>query len=51
MEMPNKHYFTVDLTKFPKVVQGENREVFLPIDKPSGIIYAKLDRKSISSKL
>ncbi|XP_059618145.1 uricase [Phlebotomus argentipes] len=51
MEMPNKHYFTVDLSKFPKVVQGENEEVFLPVDKPSGIIYAQLDRRDIMSKL
>lgn len=51
MEMPNKHYFTVDLSKFPKVVQGDNQDVFLPVDKPAGIIYAKLDRKNTMSKL
>lgn len=49
--MPNKHYFTVDLSKFPKVVQGENQDVFLPVDKPAGIIYAQLDRKQLKSKL
>ncbi|XP_046604326.1 uricase [Neodiprion virginianus] len=51
MRMPNKHYFTLDLSKFPKLVQGENQEVYLPVDKPSGIIYAQLDRKAVVSKL
>ncbi|XP_015591878.1 uricase [Cephus cinctus] len=51
MKMPNKHYFDIDLTKFQKVVQGENKEVYLPVDKPSGIIYAQLDRKVTTSKL
>lgn len=51
MKMPNKHYFTLDLSKFPKLVQGENQEVYLPVDKPAGIIYAQLDRKATSSKL
>ncbi|XP_012262483.2 uricase [Athalia rosae] len=51
MRMPNKHYFTLDMSKFSKLVQGENQEVYLPVDKPAGIIYAQLDRKSIGSKL
>ncbi|XP_066588428.1 uricase [Prorops nasuta] len=51
MKMPNKHYFDVDLSKFSKVVQGENKEVYLPVDKPSGIIYARLNRKDVSSHL
>jgi urate oxidase len=51
MEMPNKHYFNVDFSKFPKLVQGDNQEVFLPVDKPAGIIYAQLDRKQMKSKL
>ncbi|XP_022911695.2 uricase-like [Onthophagus taurus] len=54
MAMPNKHYFEVDMTKFPAhVVEGEdkNNEVYWPIDKPSGIIYAELLRKDITSKL
>ncbi|XP_015115625.1 uricase [Diachasma alloeum] len=51
MRMPNKHYFDLDLSKFPKLVEGENKEVYLPVDKPSGIIYAQLNRKDISSKL
>jgi urate oxidase len=46
MSMPNKHYFTLDLTKFPQsIVQGENKEVYEPVDKPSGIIHAMLERK------
>lgn len=55
MTMPNKHYFPVDLTKFPKSVledhHGDNKEVYLPIDKPSGIIYAELVRKDFQAKL
>lgn len=49
MTMPNKHYLNFDFSKFPKLVQeGELKEeiVFMPVDKPSGIIYAQLDRKS-----
>lgn len=49
--MPNKHYFELDLSKFPKVIQEKNKEVYLPVDKPSGIIYAQLNRKNIKSKL
>jgi urate oxidase len=46
MTMPNKHYLTLDLSKFPQnVVQGENKEVYEPVDKPSGIIHAILERK------
>jgi urate oxidase len=46
MKMPNKHYFTLDLSKFPQtIVQGENKEVYEPVDKPSGIIHAMLERK------
>ncbi|XP_068238021.1 uricase [Palaemon carinicauda] len=48
--MPNKHYYTVDLSKFPEVGSKENNEVFLPIDKPAGNITAILGRK-VKSKL
>lgn len=51
MRMPNKHYFDVDLSKFAKIVEGENKEVYLPVDKPSGIIYAQLHRKDLNSKM
>lgn len=51
IQMPNKHYFQFDVSKYPKVVQGENKEVFLPVDKPSGIIFSKLSRKDVLSKL
>lgn len=52
MWMPNKHYFSIDLSKFPaSVVQGENKEVYMPVDKPSGIIHAMLERKQTVSKL
>jgi urate oxidase len=47
MAMPNKHYFPLDLSKFPQsVVKGQqNKEVYEPVDKPSGIIHATLQRK------
>jgi urate oxidase len=46
MSMPNKHYFTLDLSSFPQsIVQGENKEVYQPVDKPSGIIHAILERR------
>ncbi|XP_055595864.1 uricase [Uranotaenia lowii] len=53
MTMPNKHYFNFDFGKFPKVVgQLKEETVFLPVDKPAGVIYAQLDRKSVTkSKL
>jgi len=49
--MPNKHYFSIDLSKFPKVGCEHNNEVFLPVDKPSGNITAKLGRVDLQSKL
>lgn len=57
MTMPNKHYFTFDFSKFPKVVNEvelKEETVYVPVDKPAGIIYAQLDRKSdqyVKSKL
>lgn len=53
MQMPNKHYLTVDMSKFPPSVleNNENKEVYHPIDKPSGIIYAELLRKDTAAKL
>lgn len=51
MQMPNKHYFDVDFSKFSNLVKGPNKEVYLPVDKPSGIIYAQLNRKNVSARL
>lgn len=52
MEMPNKHYITLDMSMFPSsVVDNENKEVYHPIDKPAGRIHAELKRKTIMSKL
>ncbi|XP_063245215.1 uricase [Bacillus rossius redtenbacheri] len=49
MQMPNKHYFTLDMSKFPAgLVRGENKEVYEPVDKPSGIIHAALVRRETS---
>lgn len=51
--MPNKHYFEVDMSIFPSHVieTNDNKEVYFPVDKPSGIIYAELLRKDVLSKL
>ncbi|XP_005176232.1 uricase [Musca domestica] len=51
MTMPNKHYFNFDTKPFQAVVPGENNEVFIPVDKPHGTIYAQLARKDIASHL
>lgn len=45
--MPNNHYFVFDTSKHPTLVEGHNKEVFHPVDKPSGIIYAQLKRKNL----
>eukprot|EP00094_Tigriopus_californicus_P003317 TCALIF_03190-PA protein Name:"Similar to Uro Uricase (Drosophila pseudoobscura pseudoobscura)" AED:0.13 eAED:0.13 QI:0/0.5/0.4/1/0.75/0.8/5/106/291 len=51
MQMPNKHYFSVDLSKFPRVGSKTNDEVFLPVDKPSGMIEATLARNDFRAKM
>jgi len=53
MEMPNKHYYTVDFSKFfPTVSKAEDdlKEVFIPTEKPSGIIRCVLGR-NLTAKL
>ncbi|GCC20392.1 uricase isoform X1 [Chiloscyllium punctatum] len=47
MVMPNKHYFTIDMTKFGI---HENNEVLLPLDNPSGNISGTV-RRGFTSKL
>lgn len=46
MTMPNKHYINFDFSKL-KGLEGSNDDdtVFLPLEKPSGVIYGKLNRK------
>ncbi|XP_068141669.1 uricase [Drosophila tropicalis] len=51
MTMPNKHYFNFDTKHFQKIVPGDNNEVFIPVDKPHGTIYAQLARKDLRSRL
>lgn len=52
MTMPNKHYNLFDAKPFERVIPSDNNEVFIPTDKPFGIIYAQLDRKDLTvSKL
>lgn len=51
MTMPNKHYFNFDTKPFQSVVPGDNNEVFIPVDKPHGTIYAQLARKDLNSHL
>ena len=53
LEMPNKHYFSVDLSVFPTELfnQDLHNDVYLPADKPSGYIFAELYRKQIQSNL
>ncbi|ALC44530.1 Uro [Drosophila busckii] len=51
MTMPNKHYLNFDTKPFQQVVPGDNNEVFIPVDKPHGTIYAELTRKQLRSHL
>lgn len=51
LEMPNVHYLTADFSKFPNLIQGQNLEVFVPTDKPSGNIFVEMNREKIASKL
>lgn len=51
MTMPNKHYLNFDTKPFQTVVPGENNEVFIPVDKPHGTIYAQLARRELKSHL
>lgn len=49
MTMPNKHYFNIDMSKFETITGGKyNNEVFLPVDKPSGVISGTLGRKDLT---
>lgn len=43
MTLPNK--------PFQQIAPGENNDVFMPVDKPYGIVYAQLSRKDISSHI
>lgn len=45
MTLPNKHYVNIDFTKFKGIVENKDETVFLPLVKPSGVIYLKLNRK------
>lgn len=47
MTMPNKHYLNIDMSKFPaNVTKGDPRhQIYQPIDKPAGLIYAQLRRR------
>lgn len=49
MTMPNKHYHLFDSKPFQDVIPGVNNEVFIPTDKPYGIIYGQLDRKDLNA--
>jgi urate oxidase len=46
MTLPNVHYVNIDFSRFKDLVRSDGEEtVFLPLDKPSGVIYLKLNRK------
>jgi urate oxidase len=46
MTLPNKHYINFDFSKFKEVVNNDEETVFLPLDKPSGVIYLKMNRNA-----
>lgn len=50
MTMPNKHYLNIDLSSFPaSITKGDpTHHIYHPVDKPAGLIYAQLRRKTMS---
>jgi urate oxidase len=48
MRCPNIHYFNVDFSKLPQLGFNSNNEVFIPSEKPSGNIFARIHRKEQS---
>ncbi|KAL7724656.1 hypothetical protein ACLKA6_008657 [Drosophila palustris] len=49
LTLPNRHYNNFDTRPFQKLVPGENNDVFIPLDKPYGIVHAQLARKDLKS--
>ncbi|KAH8311251.1 hypothetical protein KR044_005215 [Drosophila immigrans] len=49
LTLPNRHYNNFDMKPFQQLVPGENNDVFIPLDKPYGIVYAQLSRKDLKS--
>ena len=52
MKMPNKHYFEFDFGKFQNLSLDQStkvHEVYTPIDKPSGVIYAQRKRNDVEN--
>ncbi|KAH8358755.1 hypothetical protein KR093_002239, partial [Drosophila rubida] len=47
LTLPNRHYNNFDTRPFQSLVPGENNEVYIPLDKPYGIVYAELSRKDL----
>ncbi|XP_067940978.1 uricase-like [Watersipora subatra] len=48
MSLPNVHYFDVDMARFTQLSLRNTKNVYLPTDKPSGIIKATLARSQTS---
>ncbi|KAF6033910.1 Uro [Bugula neritina] len=48
MSLPNVHYFEFDMGRFHNPALQNTKNVFLPTDKPSGIIQATLRRNQLS---
>lgn len=44
--MPNLLYAEFDLNRFPNVpIEKSNRKLHVPVEKPAGIVFAKMVRK------
>jgi len=49
--MPNLLYADFDLKRFPNVpIEKGNRKLYVPVEKPVGIVFAKMVRKESSAK-
>jgi len=54
IHMPNKHYFDVDFSRFPRIpglMAAGAGSVYSPVDKPSGMITSTLARADLRSRL
>lgn len=46
MLMPNLLYVDFDFTKFPTLkAESGSRKIYLPVEKPAGLVFAKMQRK------
>lgn len=45
MTLPNLYYNAFDFTKFKSVSNDEEETVFVPLEKPNGLVHAEFERE------